>query len=345
MVLKELTTLPGVSGNEDAVRAYILEKVRPLCDRVTVDKMGNVLAYKQARTGASGKRHAMLCAHMDEVGLIIIGINDNGLLSYETIGSIDSRVLVSKRVKIGEKAVPGVIGAKAIHLQSREEMGRVLQHEQLYIDVGAKDKASAEALVSPGDYAHFDSDWVEFGEGLVKAKALDNRVGCAVLLSVLEGEYPIDITCAFTTQEEVGCRGAMAAAFQIRPDCALVLEGTSANDMGDVEEHLQVCNVGKGVAISFMDLASIGHGGLTHALKALADEKKISWQVKRYVSGGNDSSALQRAYGATPCAVLSAPCRYIHSPSSVVSFQDIESMYQLTEAFLTGSAAFCGEVQ
>jgi len=315
-----------------------LEKVTPLADEVKVDRIGNILAFKRGR--GDNKKHALLCAHMDEVGLIVIGINDNGLLSYDTVGTIDSRVLVSKRVLIGEKKVPGVIGAKAIHLQTKEEYEKVLKHSQLFIDIGAKDKASAESLVSPGDYVSLDGGWVEFGDGFVKSKALDDRVGCAALISLLEGEYPCDITCAFTVQEEIGCRGSFPAGWQVSADCAVIFEGTSANDLGDVEPHLRVCEPGKGVAISFMDNSSIGHRGLVRALRELAIKHNIPWQVKAYVSGGNDTRGILAAHGAIACAVLSVPCRYIHSPSNVACFRDIASQIALAEAFLSSGAIF-----
>ncbi len=339
MVLKELTALRGVSGNEDAVRAYILNKVKETADEVRVDRMGNVLATRRARRPANG-RHVMLAAHMDEVGMIVLGVNDNGLISYDTVGGIDPRVMVSKRVLVGEKGIPGVIGAKAIHLQSREEMQRVLQHDQLYIDIGAKDKASAEAAVSLGDYISFDSDWVEFGDGLVKSRALDDRVGCNCMLSVLEGDYPCDVTCAFTSQEEPGCRGSQIARWKLDVDCAIALEGTTANDLGMVDDDQQVCRVGGGVAISFMDGSSIANPALFRRLCQVGRESGAAWQVKQYVAAGNDAGNLQRNHGALATAVLSVPCRYIHSPSSVASFRDIEAQYLLVDAFLTAGGTF-----
>lgn len=339
MVLKELCALRGVSGAEAPVRDYILEKVRKTADHVCVDRMGNVIAFKRG-TGAGPRRHIAFAAHMDEVGLIVVGINDNGLLSYETIGGIDSRVLVSKCVLVGENAVPGVIGAKAIHLQSAEERRHVLGHGDLYIDIGAKDKKAAEELVSPGDYVSFDSEWVEFGEGLVKSKALDDRVGCMTMLSLLEEEYPCDLTCVFTVQEETGLRGAKTAACAVNADAVIVLEGTTSNDLGDVEDHLKVCRVGAGAVISFMDKASIGARRLFEALKNTAREGNISWQLKKYVSGGNDTGALQTNAGARATGVISVPCRYIHSHSSVASFADIEAQYLLAHRFLSQGGEF-----
>ncbi len=339
MVLKELTALRGVSGNEGAVRDYILEKVKPLADEVRVDRMGNVIATKKARLPHNG-HHVMLAAHMDEVGMMIVGVNENGLLSYKPVGGIDPRVVVSKRVKVGDDAIPGVIGAKAIHLQSADERNRVLQHDQLYIDIGARDKASAERLVSPGDFVTFDSEWVEFGDGCVKVRALDDRVGCNTMISALEGDYPCDLTCAFTVQEEVGCRGAMTAGWGVDYDSAIVLEGTAANDLGMVDEWMKVCRVGEGVAVSFMDNATIRNRDLYKRLCALAEEKGIAWQVKKFISGGNDSGSLQRNNGARATCVLSVPCRYIHSGSNVACFHDIDAQYQLVEAYLAAGGTF-----
>lgn len=339
MVLKELLALRGVSGDEGAVRAYVLEHVRALADEVQVDRMGNVVAVKRARAGGNGRR-VMMLAHMDEVGLMVAGAGEDGLLRYHTVGSIDPRVLVSKRVLIGEKRVPGVIGAKAIHLQTDEELGRVLGHDRLRIDIGAKDRADAERLVSPGDYVSFAGEQLEFGDGMIASRALDDRVGCANLIRLLEGSYPADLICGFTVQEEVGLRGATVLGHWAQADCALVLEGTSANDLGDVPEHLRVCVPGRGVAISFMDRTAIGHRALTAKLRALAEERKIPWQVKTFVSGGNDAGRVQTGRGAMPCAVISVPCRNIHSPASVAKLTDVEAQYALARAFAEAGAEF-----
>lgn len=338
MVLKELCALRGVSGDERRVREFIRERVTSHATRVTVDRMGNLIAFKQG-TGES-HRHIALVAHMDEVGMIVQGINDNGLISYDTVGGIDSRVVVSKPVRIGDNEVPGVIGAKAIHLQSAKERETALSHDDLYIDIGAKDKASAEKLVELGDFISFESRWVEFGEGMVKARALDDRIGCMVLMSILEGEYPCDITCVFTVQEEIGVRGATAAAYHVESDAAIVLEATAANDMGDPEETNKVCCVKKGVAISFMDRTSIACAPLFQRLRQLAVENGISWQIKQGVTGGNDAGPFQREGGPRPVCVLSTPCRYIHSPSCVAAFSDIEAQFSLVEAFLMAGGAF-----
>ena len=331
MDLKTLCEINGVSGDEGAVRRAILEAARPLCDSVGVDRMGNVIAFKKGK-GNTG-RHLMFSAHMDEIGFIIINATEEGLLEFRPVGGIDPRVAVSKYVVVGEKKIKGVIGALAIHLQSAEDRKRVLGFDSLYIDIGAKDKDEALADCPKGSFVYYDNDYQEFGDGCVVAKALDDRVGCYNLLRLLAGEYESDLTCAFVTQEEVGTRGAMGAGFASDADTAIVLEGTTAGDMGDVDKVNRVCEAGLGVVVSFMDRGSIANRELYGQLLSLAGEKGIAHQVKRGATGGNDAGALQRSKGGRRTCVLSVPCRYIHGPSSVVRLSDVEAQYQLAKAF------------
>ena len=331
MELKTLCELNGVSGDEGAVRKALMEAANPLCDSVRIDRMGNLLAFKKG-TGASGK-HLLFSAHMDEVGFIIINATEDGLLQFRPVGGVDPRVTVSKYVVVGEKRIKGVIGALAIHLQSAEDRKRVLGWDSLYIDVGAKNKDEALADCPPGSYVYFDNDYQPFGEGFVAAKALDDRVGCWNLLRILEGTYACDVTCAFVTQEEVGLRGAMAAGFAAEADAVIVLEGTTAGDMGDVPAVRRVCEAGQGVVVSFMDRASIADKELYRRLLAVAEEKGIAHQIKRGATGGNDAGAYQRSAEGKRTCVLSVPCRYIHGPSSVACLSDIEAQYALSRAF------------
>ncbi len=340
MLLKELTALFGVTGHEDAVCAYVKEAAKPLCDAVTCDTMGSVYAFKKGKN--PNLPHVMLSAHMDEVGFIVKGATDKGLLRFDCAGGIDARVIVSKRVLVGDSRVPGVIGAKAIHLQSAADMQKVLGYDKLYIDVGVKTKDEALKLCPVGAYAMFDSEYVEFGDELVKAKALDDRVGCLALLRALrESAYEGDLTCAFTVQEEVGLRGAEVAGYRVKPDLAIVLEGTTSNDLGDVPDHMKVTRVGKGVAISFMDRTSIADKGLVRFATGVADENGIAWQYKQFLSGGNDAGAIHQSRGGVPCVTFSVPCRYIHSPASVASLRDIRAQQELVLKCLEAMNAKC----
>jgi len=331
MDLKTLCDMYGASGDEKAVRNALLEAARPLCDSVKIDRMGNVIAFKKG----SGKsdRHILFSAHMDEIGFIIMDATEDGLLIFRPIGGVDPRVAVSKYVVVGEKRVKGVIGALAIHLQSAEDRRRVLGFDNLYIDIGAKSKDEALADCPPGCFAYYDNDYQEFGDGCVVAKALDDRLGCWNLLRLLEGSYDCDITCAFVVQEEVGLRGATGAAFASDADTAIVLEGTTAGDMGVVDKVRRVCEPGMGVCVSFMDNASLVNRELYKEILTLAEEKGVAHQIKRGATGGNDAGAYQRGKEGKRTCVLSVPCRYIHGPSSVVKLSDIEAQYQLAKAY------------
>ena len=280
----------------------------------------------------------MLCAHMDEVGLIVKSVTDEGYLKFGCVGGIDLRVLLGKRVTVGEKAIPGVIGLKAIHLTTKEERKKAPKTESLYIDIGAKDKASAEKLVEPGDYGAFVCQPEEFGDGLFKARAIDDRVGCAIMLKLLEEDLPLDVTFAFTAQEEVGTRGAFGAAFSVTPEIALVLETTTAAGLPGVEDHRRVCAPGKGPVISYMDGATIYDRELFETLRRLSEENGIPWQTKEYIAGGNDARTIQRTKAGVRVAAMSAATRYLHAPASVGSVADFENMLRLTRLFLNEMA-------
>lgn len=175
---------------------------------------------------------------------------------------------------------------------------------------------------------------MEFGRGLVKSRALDDRVGCAVMLELMKHDYSCNVAFAFDVQEEVGLRGALATAFRIQPDCAVVLEGTTANDTVGARVHEEVCTVGMGPTISFMDRASIANPALFERMRALAQEHEIPWQLKRGSAGGNDAGSIQRTAAGCATVTLSVPCRYIHSPASVCALSDVDNQYRLVKAFL-----------
>ena len=330
--LKTLCMLSGVSGLEDEVRDYILERAMPFADELHTDAMGNLMVFKKGRVHL--QQRLMLCAHMDEVGLIITRIEDDGYLRFQFIGGVDRRVVLGKRVFVGKERVPGVIGVKAIHLVSREEEKNVPKVDDLYIDIGAKSKEEAQKSVELGDRGVFDNGVVLFGDGYIKAKAIDDRSGCAVMLKLLEEELPCDTWFTFTVQEEVGTRGAHGAAFRLKPDIALVLEGTTAADLPYVEEGKQICRLGKGPVITFMDRGTIYDKELRATLIRLADENGIAWQTKEQIAGGTDGSAVQRSREGVRTAIIATAVRNIHSPVSVAHTADAENVLKLARLFL-----------
>ena len=334
MYLKELTCIPGVSGSEGRVREFILSKIKENVDEVVIDSIGNLIC-KICAAGESTKK-VMVSAHMDEVGLIVSKIEENGFLKFKSVGGIDTRVMISKKVRIGESEVSGVIGAKAIHLQKKAERETVPEESSLYIDIGAKDKEDAQKYVKIGDYCVFDSDYVEFGDGFIKAKALDDRLGCACLISLAQEKkkYPFDLYLAFTVQEEVGLRGARVAANRINPDVAIVLEGTTCSDVYGTEEKDYSTKAGGGAALSIIDRSTYYDKELTRALFDTAKKNGILVQYKQTATGGNDAGAISLSSGGVRAAAISVPARYIHSPSSVIKKTDYEAVKNLIHTFL-----------
>lgn len=328
-LLKELSLLDGVSGSENAVRDWICGKIKPFAE-CKVDPMGNLIAFKKG--AASPGKTLMLSAHMDEVGLIIHSIDEDGYLSFSPVGGIDPRVLLGRSVRIGENCVHGVIGASPIHMLTSEERRQSPDFDKLKIEIGAKSREDAEKYVSLGDYACFDSDYVTFGDGCIKGKALDDRAGCAVLINMIMQSLPYDMFFAFTVQEEVGTRGAAAAAFGVRPDYALVVEATTAADIAGVETERQVCALHKGPAVSFMDGRTIYDREFYRLAFEIANEQGIPCQPKAGTSGGNDAGAIHMSREGVRTLAISLPCRYLHSASCVIHKDDLQHTAELVKA-------------
>lgn len=331
MLLKRLTEACGVSGNEKEVRDIIISELKDYVDDIFVDRIGNVIVYKK---GEIHKPKLMIAAHMDEVGLIVTRIEDSGLIRFKNVGGLDQRVLVSKPVLIGDKKINGVIGAKPFHLQKKSEWKKALDYNQLYIDIGVNSKEEAEKIVKIGDYVSFSSDYVEFGENLVKSKALDDRVGCSLLINLLKTKTKMSIYGAFTVMEEVGLVGAGPAAYRIEPDIAIILEGTTCSDTPGVDNHLKATELGKGPAISIMDRTTIFDNKLRNFIINIAKENGIPYQLRRTTAGGNDSGKIHIAKQGSITATLSVPCRYIHSPISVMSKKDYNNTEKLLKLFI-----------
>ncbi|MGI5963054.1 MAG: M42 family metallopeptidase [Lawsonibacter sp.] len=331
-LLKKLCCLNGVSGNEGEVREVIRNLATPYADSIRTDVLGNLIVFKRGERSTGNK--LMLCAHMDEVGLLVTNATEDGMLRFDFVGGVDRRVAIGKPVVLGRDRIPGIIGLKAIHLVSREEEKKVPKTDSLYLDIGAKDKKQALEQVPLGTYGTFVGEPELLGDGFLKAKAIDDRVGCAIMLQLLQENLPLDVTFVFTVQEEVGTRGIFGAAFSVTPEVALVLETTTAADLPFIEEHKKVCAPGKGPVISYMDGSTIYDRTLFETLRHLAQENCIPWQTKEYISGGNDARTIQRTKDGVRVAAISAAVRYLHAPTSVGSIQDMENMLVLSRLFL-----------
>lgn len=339
----------GPSGCEDAVRAIIRDELEGLCDSIRVDAVGNLIACIKGRgEGYDSKspRKIMISAHMDEVGFMITAADERGCLRFTTVGGIDPRVLCGRPVRIlanGDRLISGVISSLPIHMRSSEERKKYTPTDKLYIDIGASSKDEALETVSIGDYATFDTDFSTMGTDGVKlvGKALDDRLGCAIMLVIAQQlsesaiNLPYDLYLSFGTREEIGRSGTIAATASILPDLAIVLESTAAADLASVPEESRVATQGGGGALSLVDRSTIYDRELVMHLLELGKSAKIPVQLKRFVSGGNDSSHIQRSCGGVRVAALSAPSRYIHGPTSVIDRRDVEAMAELVLAFLT----------
>lgn len=335
-LLKQLCLLNGVSGDEGEVRAFLRAQAEAYADSIRTDALGNLIVFKKGAK-ATGNR-LLLAAHMDEVGIIVTHITDEGFLKFGFVGGVDRRIAIGKPVVLGPDRVPGIISLKAIHLTDKAELKKVPKTDSLYIDIGAASREEAMKKVPLGTYGSFVSQPEEFGDGFFKARAIDDRIGCAIMLELLKEELPLDVTFAFTAQEEVGTRGAFGAAFSVTPQIALVLETTTAADLPGVDSHRRVCAPGKGPVISYMDGSTIYDRSLFEDLRRLAEDNGIPWQTKEYIAGGNDARTIQRTKQGVRVASMSAATRYLHAPSSVASVADFKNMLELTRLFLIDQA-------
>ena len=331
--LLEICALDGTSGDESAVRGYIISHIN--ADEVTVDNLGNVLVFKKGRKTPNKK--IMFAAHMDEVGFMVTDITEDGFLRFGAVGGIDPRVVLGRALRF-RNGTKGVVGTKAVHQQSADERKKAPDFDDMLIDIGVGSYEDAEKMVHRGDCAVFDSDSFYFGDGYVKSKAIDDRAGCIIMMDMINSGPEYDAWYAFTVQEEVGTRGAKAAAYTIAPDIAVVLETTTACDIAGTSGGKRVCELGKGCVVSFMDRATIYDRSLYELARRTADKNDIANQTKTLIAGGNDSGAIHVSRGGVRTCALSVPCRYLHSPACVIKESDYIATAELASAVLKSFA-------
>ncbi len=327
--LRNLSNAIGVSGDEGAVRQIVARAIRDDVDVLRVDTMGNVLAIKKARGKAMGSMRVMLDAHLDEVGFMIVGANDDGTLNFRAIGSIDDRILPGKVLSIGPDRVPGVIGLPPVHLAPNDLS--VKKIDSLAIDIGAESKDEALRAVKIGQTAAFATEYRALGPA-AWGKAFDDRVGCAMLIEILRGpRLPVDLLAAFTVQEEVGLRGAKVAAYALNPDAAIAIDATPANDLPpsfemDVSPNTRL---GHGPAIYVATRRDVSDPRLVKHFTAVADQLKIPYQVRRPGGDGTNAAGIIPARGGVPTISVSVPARYLHSPVALIDLSDVRCTLEL----------------
>ncbi len=328
-MIKELCSLRGISGRESEVRDYVISKIDGYCD-YSVDPLGNIIAFKKGKNRAENK--VMIDAHMDEVGFIVTGVDSDGLLKFSNVGGVDTAVFLGRSVTVGENALPGVVGIKPIHLVDKSGENDLPQKDELYIDIGASSREEALKAVQPGDEVCFEADFEQFGDGFICSKAIDDRAGCAILIDLIRSELEYDCVFSFSVQEEIGTRGAAASAYTAAPDYAIAVETTTAADIYPAEDEERVCVCSEGAVISFMDRATVYNPELYRLALDTAKENGIKAQTKTRVAGGNNAGAIHKSRGGVKTVAVSVPTRYLHSPSCVCKYEDVESCRALIEA-------------
>ncbi len=319
--VRQLSTLNGISGRENEVRDCIIGQIKDYADYKT-DPLGNLIVFKKGRK--TPKNKVMLDAHMDEVGFIVTYICDNGLLKFSNVGGVNTKVFLGKTVKVGKDFITGVVGIVPVHLTEKDKLRDIPEKDSLYIDIGATSRDEALEYVRPGDSVYFDSDYVEFGENRIKSKALDDRVGCAILIDMIKSDLEYDLYFSFSVQEEIGTRGAAASSFEIAPDYAVCVETTTASDIPGVEDEKRVCLLGGGGVVSFMDRSTLYNKELFDRAFEIAEKNNVNIQTKTVVAGGNNAGAIHKSRGGVKVLTVSVPCRYLHSPSCVIDWNDVE---------------------
>ncbi len=254
-------------------------------------------------------------------------------MKFSFVGGVDARIAPGKAVAFGPDGVPGVIGLKPVHLTEKDERERVPKTKELYADIGAASREEAERLVPPGTWGTFAGD-VLVQNHYIKAKTLESRIGCAVALSLLREELPVDTWFVFTVQSEVGSRGAFGAAFAIQPQTAIVLGAAEAQDVPGKGGASRLCACGAGPVLSLLDRSALADPKLFSELRGLADGAGIPWQVGTRPVSGSDAGPVQRSTGGCRVCALNVPVRYLHSASSLACLWDVANARLLAQKYL-----------
>ncbi|WP_414468752.1 M42 family metallopeptidase [Methanobacterium sp. ACI-7] len=334
-LLEKLSNAPGVSGFEGEIRKIMTEELTGHVDEIETDGLGNLIAVKK---GSGKGKKIMLAAHMDEIGLMVRHIDKEGFVKFTKIGGINDQMLLNQEVYIHseEGIVLGVIGAKPPHRMKAAEKRKVVEYENMFIDIGAANKEEAEKLVGVGYPITIKHEFSKLQSNLVTGKAFDNRVGCYVLVEAMKrAKTDATIYGVGTVQEEVGLKGAKTSAYRINPDLAIALDVTISGDHPGIKFEEAPAKINGGPAIILTDAS--GRGLITHpTVKRLlidaADEEDIPYQLEVSEGGTTDATAIHLTREGIPTGVLSVPTRYIHTPVEVVSLDDIENTIKLLVA-------------
>ncbi len=333
-LIQSFAKIPGPAGSEAEIAKAIRARIEPVVDEVFTDVMGNLFAIKkpQSTTSTTGKT-VLISAHMDEPGISVVDIDEDGFLRIAPLGHLKPSDLIGQRVKFARSKIVGVIAAEGDIASERVEFSN------LFIDIAVKSKADAQKLVQIGDAAAFDYEFQEITPRVLLSHALDNRVSCAVAVDLLEKvELPYQLVVVFSTQQQVGARGIQVAGYRINPDLAMVLDATPAGDTPK-SKNLQV-KMGGGVAIKAQDAGMVVAPALRNFLIDLAENEKIPSQMEVAPTAHSDASAIQVSRSGVPTCGLSVPMRYLDTPSQMVHMDDVENMRKLLQSWLLSEKLF-----
>lgn len=322
---QKITEIYGPSGHEQLVRDFVRDEIKGMVDEVRIDALGNLIARKKG-TGATPRKKIMLAAHMDEIGVIVTHVDEKGFLRFAPIGGVYPINLNGNRCRFAN-GVTGVFGRETKNTTATE-----VKLEKMFIDVGATN--ASDSPVGIGDAAGFWRDFADLGDRIV-SKAMDDRIGCVVLIETLKQlkKSTDDVYFVFTVQEEVGLRGATTSAFGVQPDLAIAVDVTGTGDTP--EANRMAIELGKGPAIKVKDSGMLAHPAVKNLLAETAKEAKIPYQFEVLVGGTTDAMAMQTTREGVPAGCLSIPTRYIHSPSEMVDFNDVQNAVKLLVATLS----------
>lgn len=324
-LIKQLADVYGAAGRETAVADAVEALLKGKVDSITRDAMGNLICEKKG-TDPNGKR-IMLSAHMDHIGFIVAAVEKDGFLRVAPVGGIKMDVSLTRHVRF-QNGVEGVIVREPLRAGETAEM------KHLFIDIGASSADEALRMIRLGDIAVYAPDCFRLGAHRVSAPAMDDRIACALLVKVMQdlGETKDTVIAVFSTQEEVGCRGAKTAAYAVQPDVGIALDVTANGDTP--ETKLPSVNLGDGAAIKVMDRGSMSHPEVVDALLEAGKRAGVKTQLEVLPFGGTDASAMQLTRSGVRVGTVSIPCRYVHSACEVIDLRDVEAARQLLLAYL-----------
>jgi endoglucanase len=333
-ILEQLSNACGIAGREDEVRALMMQLLKPNVDEIKQDKLGNVIGIKRGRKGVPT---VMLAAHMDEIGLMVKNITKDGFIQFSKIGGIDDRILVSQKVLVhtDKGPVTGIIGSKPPHILKEEERKKVIEADDLFIDVGANDQKTVQKMdIRIGDTVSFDVKFARAAGDSVVGKAFDDRAGCAALIEIMKSLHTVDCTvyAVGTIQEEVGSRGAGVSAFGLFPDVAIAIDATVAGDVPGIREVEVSTKIRKGPSLTVADSGLITHPKVLRWLVDTSKELKVPYQLETSMHGSTDAAKIALTREGIPSGVISIPVRYIHGATSLLSLEDLENTVKLAVA-------------